>query len=96
MLVDGPGVQTGQAEVLERLDALLWCMSELKEEMNLLKNALPALQDHVGVERRGQGEAQRGSPLHRIMPTRRKRASGALSGARGGGRSSEEAESEGG
>lgn len=96
MLVDGPGLQTGQAEVLERLEALIRCVSELKEEMKLLKNALPALQDHVRAERRGHHEAQRGSPVHRSTPTRRKRPPGTLSGVRGGGRSSEEAESEGG
>lgn len=96
MLVDGPGLQTGQAEVLERLEALIRCVSELKEEMKLLKNALPALQDHVREERRGHDGAHRVSPAHRTTPTRRKRASGAVSGARGGGRSSEEAESEGG
>lgn len=96
MLVDGPGLQTGQAEVLERLEALIRCVSELKEEMKLLKNALPALQDHVREERRGQDEAHRGSPAYRTTPMRRKRAAAALSGARGGGRSSEEAESEGG
>lgn len=96
MLVDGPGLQTGQAEVLERLEALIRCVSELKEEMKLLKNALPALQDHVRAERRGRDEAHRGSPACRTTPTRRKRAAEALSGARGGARSSEEAESEGG
>lgn len=96
VLVDGPGLQTGQAEVLERLEALIRCVSELKEEMKLLKNALPALQDHVREERRGHGEAHRGSPIHRTTPIRRKRAPGTLSGARGGGPSSEEAESEGG
>lgn len=93
MLVDGPGLQTGQAEVLERLEALIRCVSELKEEMKLLKNALPTLQDHVRDEGRGH---DRSSPLHRTTPTRRKRAPGTLGGARGGGRTSEEAESEGG
>lgn len=96
MLVDGPGLQTGQAEVLERLEALIRCVSELKDEMKSLKNALPTLQDHVREELRGHDEAHRGSPLHRTTPTRRKRAAGTLAGARGGGRSSEEAESEGG
>lgn len=93
MLVDGPGLQTGQVEVLERLEALIRCVSELKEEMKLLKDALPNLQDHVRDERRGH---ERASPLHRTTPTRRKRAPAALSGARGGGCTSEEAESEGG
>ena len=96
MLVDGPGLQPGQAEVLERLEALIRCVSELKDEMKLLKDALPALQERVREERRGQGEARGGSPIHRTTPTRRKRAPGTLGPATGGGRSSEEAESEGG
>lgn len=90
-LVDGPGLQTGQAEVLLRLEALIRCVSELKEEMKLLKNALPTLQDHVREERRGH-ERGRAAPA----PARRKRAPAALAGARGGGCTSEEAESEGG
>ncbi|XP_041866123.1 regulator of microtubule dynamics protein 2 isoform X2 [Melanotaenia boesemani] len=90
MLVDGPGVPNGQAEVLERLEALLQCVSELKDEMKALKNALPMLQDQVREELR----ERRGSPLHRTTPTRRKRPAATI--ARADGRSSEEAESEGG
>ncbi|XP_070697110.1 regulator of microtubule dynamics protein 2 [Pempheris klunzingeri] len=96
MLVDGPGLPRGQAEVLERLEALIQCVSELKDEMKSLKNALPMLQDQVREELRGRDEARRASSLHRTTPTRRKRAAGTLTGARPGGRSSEEAESEGG
>lgn len=96
MLVDGPVVHRGQAEVLERLEALIQCVSELKDEMKALKNALPSLQDQVREELRGQDETHRASPLHRAMPTRRKRTAPTNSGARSGGRSSEEAESEGG
>lgn len=96
MLVDSPGVQISQAEVLERLEALIRCVSELKDEMKLLKNALPTLQDHVREELRGHDEVRRTSPHHRTTPTRRKRAAATLTGARAGGRSSEEAESEGG
>uniref|UniRef100_UPI0037E87460 regulator of microtubule dynamics protein 2 n=1 Tax=Semicossyphus pulcher TaxID=241346 RepID=UPI0037E87460 len=96
MLVDGPGLPRGQVEVLERLEALIQCVSELKEEMKSLKNALPTLQDQVREELRGREEARRASPLHRSTPTRRKRAAGTVTGARAGGRSSEEAESEGG
>ncbi|TMS04874.1 Regulator of microtubule dynamics protein 2 [Larimichthys crocea] len=96
MLVDGPGLPGGQTEVLERLEALIKCVSELKDEMKSLKNALPTLQDHVREELRGHDETRRVSPLHRTTPTRRKRAAGTLTGARAGGRSSEEAESEGG
>ncbi|XP_037321616.2 regulator of microtubule dynamics protein 2 isoform X2 [Pungitius pungitius] len=90
MMVNGPGLPRGQAEVLQRLEALLQCVSELKEEMKSLKNALPTLQDHVREELRGS------SSLHRTTPTRRKRAAGAIAAARAGARSSEEAESEGG
>ncbi|XP_034408070.1 regulator of microtubule dynamics protein 2 isoform X2 [Cyclopterus lumpus] len=93
MLVDGPGLPRGQAEVLERLEALIQCVSELKDEMKSLKNALPTLQDQVRVELRGRDEAR---PYYRTTPTRRKRAAGIIAGARAGGRSSEEAESEGG
>lgn len=96
MLVDGPGLPQGQAEVLDRLEALIQCVSELKDEMKSLKNALPTLQDQVREELRGRSEARRASPLHRTTPTRRKRAAGTLTGARAEGRSSEEAESEGG
>ncbi|KAM8739198.1 regulator of microtubule dynamics protein 2 isoform 1-T3 [Acanthopagrus schlegelii] len=96
MLVDGPDLPRGQVEVLERLEALIQCVSELKDEMKSLKNALPTLPDHVREELRGQEEGRRVSPLHRTTPTRRKRAAGSLAGPRAGGRSSEEAESEGG
>lgn len=96
MLVDSPGLPRGQAEVLDRLEALIQCVSELKDEMKSLKNALPTLQDQVREELRGREEARRASSLHRTTPTRRKRAPGTLLGARAGGRSSEEAESEGG
>lgn len=96
MLVDGPVVPRGQAEVLERLEALIQCVSELKDEMKALKNALPTLQEQVREELRGRGEMRRASPLQRTTPTRRKRTAGTITGARGGDRSSEEAESEGG
>ncbi|XP_045927444.1 regulator of microtubule dynamics protein 2 [Micropterus dolomieu] len=89
MLPDGPGLPRGHAEVLERLEALFQCVSELKDEMKSLKNALPVLQDQVREELRGR-------PLNRTTPTRRKRAAGTLTRARAEGRSSEEAESEGG
>ncbi|KAM6956816.1 regulator of microtubule dynamics protein 2 [Aplochiton taeniatus] len=97
-VVDGPGLpHGGQAEVLERLEALIQCVSELKDEMKALKNALPLLQDRVRVElggaEGGSGTRSRASPFHRTTPTRRKRAA---AGARAEGQSSEEAESEGG
>ncbi|XP_028459256.1 regulator of microtubule dynamics protein 2 isoform X1 [Perca flavescens] len=96
MLMDGPGLPRGQAEVLERLEALIQCVSELKDEMKSLKNALPTLPDQVREELRARDVARRASPLHRTTPTRRKRAAGVIAGATAGGRSSEEAESEGG
>ncbi|KAM7408226.1 hypothetical protein PAMA_002088 [Pampus argenteus] len=98
MLMDGPGLAGGQAVVLERLEALIQCVSELKDEMKALKDALPTLPDQVREELRGHdgAEARRTSPFHRTTPTRRKRAAGTIIGTRAGGRSSEEAESEGG
>ncbi len=90
------GLHTGQAEVLDRLGALIHCVSELKEEVKALKDALPHLQDNVRDQLRGRSgdniAARRASPLHRT-PTRRKRAGVS---ARSEGQSSEEAESEGG
>ncbi|CAN9500058.1 unnamed protein product [Ophioblennius macclurei] len=99
MVVDGHhGVPAGQTEVLDRLEALIQCVSELKDEMKALKNALPALQDQVREELRGRDETRRvgAAAQHRTTPTRRKRAAGAVGGARVETRSSEEAESEGG
>ncbi|KAK5881966.1 hypothetical protein CesoFtcFv8_020602 [Champsocephalus esox] len=96
MLVDSPGLPRGQAEVLERLEALIQCVSELKDEMKSLKNALPTLPNQVREELMGREEAHRASTLHRTTPTRRKRAAASIAGAAAGERSSEEAESEGG
>ncbi|XP_034040966.1 regulator of microtubule dynamics protein 2 isoform X2 [Thalassophryne amazonica] len=94
MFVDGPGVAGSQADVLERLEALIHCVSDLKDEIKALKNALPTLQAQVTEKLRGDSAA--GGPLHRTIPTRRKRAAGTATGVRTGSRSSEEAESEGG
>ncbi|XP_043991886.1 regulator of microtubule dynamics protein 2 isoform X1 [Gambusia affinis] len=94
LLVDGPVLPRGQAEVLERLEALIQCVSELKEEMKALKTALPALPDQVREELKGHSEARRVSAQHRTAVMRRKRAAGAASSP--GGQSSEDAESEGG
>ncbi|XP_053358747.1 regulator of microtubule dynamics protein 2 [Clarias gariepinus] len=90
-LGDGVVLQAGQTEVLDRLGALIQCVSELKEEVKALKNALPHLQDHIRDELTGR--SRKASPLNRTTPTRRKRSSGAARGER---QSSEEAESEGG
>uniref|UniRef100_A0A3B3ZV28 Regulator of microtubule dynamics 2 n=1 Tax=Periophthalmus magnuspinnatus TaxID=409849 RepID=A0A3B3ZV28_9GOBI len=90
---DGPGgLPRAQVEVLNRLEALIQCVSELKEEMKALKTAIPTLQVAVRDELRGP-ETRRVSPLHRPAPGRRKRATTAAVRAD---RSSEEAESEGG
>uniref|UniRef100_A0A4W5QN40 Regulator of microtubule dynamics 2 n=1 Tax=Hucho hucho TaxID=62062 RepID=A0A4W5QN40_9TELE len=93
---------TGQAEVLDRLTALIQCVSELKYEVRALKSAIPKLQDHVRDELRGRsGRAEgavarvRAGPPNRTTPTRRRKVAGGV--ARAGGQSSEEdAESEGG
>lgn len=92
MFVDGPGgLSMGQVEVLNRLEALIQCVSELKEEMKALKTALPTIPEVVRENLRGP-EARRVSPLHRTSAGKRKRAATAITGDR----SSEEAESEGG
>lgn len=95
MLVDLPALQTGQAEVLQRLEALIRCVSELKEEMKMLKNTLPTLQE-LREEWRLHDEAHRASSHHRTTLTRKKRASGTLNGTSAEALSSEEAGSEGG
>ncbi|XP_061545571.1 regulator of microtubule dynamics protein 2 [Phycodurus eques] len=97
-LMNSPGLPGDQIEVLDRLEALLQCVSELKDEMKALKNALPMRHGQVGEELAGgdRTEAHRAASLHRTTPTRRKRAGGSIAGAIPGGRSSEEAESEGG
>ncbi|KAF7669905.1 hypothetical protein LDENG_00115370 [Lucifuga dentata] len=100
MVTAGSSLPHGQTEVLERLEALIQCVSELKDEMKALKNALPTLQDQVREEFVGrstaEGGAHRASPLLRTTPMRRKRAMSAAIGARAAAQSSEEAESEGG
>ncbi|KAJ8250397.1 hypothetical protein COCON_G00223190 [Conger conger] len=75
-------LQARQAEVAERLGALIQCVSELKDEVRALKDALPRLQEQVRAELRAPPRTPR-----------RKRAAGP---ARVEGHSSEEAESEGG
>ncbi|KAL0964266.1 hypothetical protein UPYG_G00321510 [Umbra pygmaea] len=91
----------GQAEVLDRLGALIQCVSELKDEVRALKTAIPKLQDHVRDELRGRGGGAEGSVPriraglpNRTVPTRKRRLAG---GARAGDQRSEEgADSEGG
>ncbi|XP_030235319.1 regulator of microtubule dynamics protein 2 [Gadus morhua] len=94
----GPAL-AGQAEVLDRLEALIRCVSELKDEMRALKSALPLLPDQVREEMKNgrSGGGGGGAGSRRTTPTRRKRAAAAAGLAtRSGGQSSEEAESEGG
>nr|XP_057914726.1 regulator of microtubule dynamics protein 2 isoform X2 [Doryrhamphus excisus] len=43
MLVDSPGLPGAQGEVLDRLEALIQCVSELKDEMKALKNSMPTV-----------------------------------------------------
>lgn len=93
MLADGLVIRHGQVEVLQRLEALMQCVSELKDEMKALKNALPTLQDQVREEFRGQSGSEGGTHRARTTPTRRKRTSVI---SRSGAHSSEDAESEGG
>ncbi|CAL8256813.1 unnamed protein product [Lota lota] len=87
----------GQAEVLDRLEALIRCVSELKDEMRALKSALPLLPDQVREELKGHSRSEgNAAGSRRTTPTRRKRAAATGLAARSGGQSSEEAESEGG
>ncbi|MFT7806066.1 regulator of microtubule dynamics protein 2-like [Arapaima gigas] len=76
-----------QGEVLKRLDALIQCVSELKDEVQALKRALPQLQDLVKSELEGR------HPGSVPRTSRRRRAIG---GERDERQSSEEGESEGG
>ncbi|KAJ8248240.1 hypothetical protein GJAV_G00239910 [Gymnothorax javanicus] len=80
-------LQARQVEVVDQLGALIQCMTELKDEVRALKDALPRLPEQVRAELRGRG-AEGG---HRTP--RRKRPEGTV---REAGHSSEEAESEGG
>ncbi|CAB1343431.1 unnamed protein product [Coregonus sp. 'balchen'] len=84
------GGMLGQAEVLDRLGALIQCVSELKDEVRALKSAIPKLQDHVRDELRGRsGGAQggvariRAGPPNRTTPTRRRRVAGGVARAEG-------------
>ncbi|XP_018593653.1 regulator of microtubule dynamics protein 2 [Scleropages formosus] len=80
-------LEARQGEVLKRLDTLIQCVSDLKEEVHALKRALPQLQDLVRYELEGR------RPGSVPRTPRRKRAVG---GERDDRRSSEEGESEGG
>lgn len=99
MMVDGAvGLAGGgQVMVLDRLEALMQCVSELKDEMKALKSALPLLPDQVREELKGRSRSEGSTGgSRRTTATRRKRATTTSSAARSGGQSSDEAESEGG
>ncbi|KAJ8014551.1 hypothetical protein DPEC_G00041410 [Dallia pectoralis] len=100
--VAGASNVSGQADVLDRLGALIQCVSELKDEVRALKSTIPKLHDRVRDELRGRGSVVdgkvariRAGPPSRATPTRKRRAAGG--GSRDGGQRLEEgAESEGG
>ncbi|GLD48933.1 regulator of microtubule dynamics protein 2-like isoform X1 [Lates japonicus] len=60
MLVDGPGLPVGQAEVLDRLEALIQCVSELKDQDEGAEERLP-------IAGPGQGGAE-GTRLSTAQP----------------------------
>lgn len=67
-----PNLPRGQVEVLEHLEALFQCISELKEEMKELKNVLPELQEQVREEIRffRACSSQRTRLIQRKRPSR--------------------------
>uniref|UniRef100_A0A3P9HRG5 Regulator of microtubule dynamics protein 2 n=1 Tax=Oryzias latipes TaxID=8090 RepID=A0A3P9HRG5_ORYLA len=67
----GSSLPRGQVEVLERVEALFQCISELKEEMKELKNVLPDLQEQV----REEMKCCRACSLQRTRLMQRKRPS---------------------
>lgn len=83
--------QGRQLQILEKLNELLTNMEELKEEIRILKETIPKLEEYVHGELGRKTTAQRISPQHRARKRR-------LATARSSGtsNSSEEAESEGG
>ncbi|NXP90492.1 RMD2 protein, partial [Passerina amoena] len=81
-----------QLQILEKLNGLLLSVDELKREVEVLKEAIPKLEELVRNELQGSGDVQRVSPSHRA--TRRRKAETAPSARET--TSSEEAESEGG
>ncbi|XP_053781218.1 regulator of microtubule dynamics protein 2 [Desmodus rotundus] len=83
--------QGRQLQILEKLNELLTNMEELKEEIRILKETIPKLEEYVHGELGRKTTAQRISPQHRARKRR-------LATARSSGtsNSSEDAESEGG
>ncbi|XP_045683798.1 regulator of microtubule dynamics protein 2 isoform X2 [Phyllostomus hastatus] len=83
--------QGRQLQILEKLNELLTNMEELKEEIRILKETIPKLEEYV------HGELGRKTAAHRISPQHRARKRRlATAQSSGTSNSSEEAESEGG
>lgn len=83
--------QGRQRQILEKLNELLTNMEELREEIRILKETIPKLEECVCGELGGKTTAHRISPQHRTR--KRRLATGQSSGTSN---SSEETESEGG
>lgn len=83
--------QGRQLQILEKLNELLTNMEELREEIRILKETIPKLEECVRGELGGKTTAHRISPQHRA----RKRRLATVQSS-GTSNSSEEAESEGG
>lgn len=83
--------QGRQLQILEKLNELLRNMDELREEIRILKETIPKLEECVRGELGGKTTAHRISPQHRA----RKRRLATVQSS-GSSNSSEEAESEGG
>ncbi|XP_036190720.1 regulator of microtubule dynamics protein 2 isoform X1 [Myotis myotis] len=83
--------QRRQLQILEKLNELLTNMEELREEIRILKETIPKLEEFVCGELGGKTTAHRISPQHR---TRKRRLATVQSS--GTSNSSEETESEGG
>ncbi|ELK14774.1 Regulator of microtubule dynamics protein 2 [Pteropus alecto] len=83
--------QGRQLQILEKLNELLMTMEELKEEIRVLKEAIPKLEEYIHGELGGKTTAHKMSPQHRA----RKRKLATVRSSRTS-NSSEEAESEGG
>lgn len=83
--------QGRQLQILEKLNELLTNMEELKEEIRVLKEIVPKLEEYIQGELGGKITVHRISPQHRA---RKRRLATVQSPTTGN--SSEEAESEGG
>uniref|UniRef100_A0A9L0SAR5 Regulator of microtubule dynamics protein 2 n=1 Tax=Equus caballus TaxID=9796 RepID=A0A9L0SAR5_HORSE len=84
--------QRRQLQILEKLNELLINMEELKEEIRVLKEAVPKLEEYIQGELGGKITVHKISPQHRA----RKRRLAPVQSSATSNNSSEEAESEGG